>query len=98
LPALLTLGFGAATLGAVVISATVGLLGVYSTSEGFYLLAAAVTEIVCVVAGGLLLLPTRDLSGRRSTAGRPRRPDVRRQTGRMTSYYPFPRRGAVSRR
>jgi hypothetical protein len=56
LPAFLTLGFGAATLGAFVISATVGLLGVHSRLEGFYAFAAALAEVVCVVVGAVLLL------------------------------------------
>ena len=56
LPAFLTLGFGAATLGAFVISATVGLLGVHSRLEGFYAFAAAVAEVVCMVVGAVLLL------------------------------------------
>jgi hypothetical protein len=59
LPAFLTLGFGAATLGAFLISSTVGLLGVHATWEGFYVIAAAASEIVCIVVGGLLLLQAR---------------------------------------
>ena len=56
LPAFLTLGFGAATLGAFVISATVGLLGVHTSLEGFYAFAAAVAEVVCIVVGAVPLL------------------------------------------
>ena len=59
IPAFLTLGFGAATLGAFILSTTVGLMGVHSSWEGFYVYAAAVAEIVCIVVGGLLLLPAR---------------------------------------
>ena len=59
IPAFLTLGFGAATLGAFILSTTVGLMGVHSSCEGFYVYAAAVAEIVCIVVGGLLLLPSR---------------------------------------
>ena len=59
IPAFLTLGFGAATLGAF-LSTTVGLLGVHSSWQGFYVYAAAVAEIVCIVVGGRLLLPARD--------------------------------------
>jgi uncharacterized membrane protein YphA (DoxX/SURF4 family) len=68
-PAFLALGFGAATLGAFVISTTVGLLGVHSSWEGFYVFAAAAAEIVCIVVGALLLLPARD-SGRSTTVDR----------------------------
>lgn len=60
LPAFLTLGFGAATLGAFIISATVGLLGVHTSWEGFCVFAAAVSEIVCIVVGAVLLLRERD--------------------------------------
>lgn len=59
IPAFLTLGFGAATLGAFILSTTVGLMGVHSSWEGFYVYAAAVAEIVCIVVGGLLLLPSQ---------------------------------------
>jgi hypothetical protein len=69
-PAFLTLGFGAATLGAFVISTTVGLLGIHSSWEGFYVFAAAAAEIVCIVVGVLLLLPARDPG--RSTVHRAR--------------------------
>jgi hypothetical protein len=60
LPAFLTLGFGASTLGAFILSTTVGLLGVHSSWEGFYVYAAAVAEILCIIVGGMLLLPARD--------------------------------------
>ena len=62
-PAFLTLGFGAATLGAFIISATVGLLGVHTTWEGFYVWAAAVSEVVCIAVGAWLLL--RELASAR---------------------------------
>ena len=72
LPAFLTLGFGAATLGAFLISSTVGLLGVHATWEGFYVFAAAASEIVCIVVGGLLLLRARDPVGHTFHARAPR--------------------------
>jgi hypothetical protein len=59
IPAFLTLGFGAATLGAFIISTTAGLLGVHSSWEGLYVYAAAAAEVVCIVVGALLLLPAR---------------------------------------
>jgi hypothetical protein len=69
--AFLTLGFGAATLGAFILSTTVGLMGVHSSWEGFYVYAAAVAEIVCIVVGGLLLLPARN-PGAASVRNQPR--------------------------
>ena len=68
LPAFLTLGFGASTLGAFVISTTVGLMGVHAHWEGFYVYAAAVSELVCIAVGAMLLLRAR--TGRVVTAGR----------------------------
>jgi len=56
LPPLLAAGFGAATLGAFLISATVGLYGVHETWTGFYVLAAAVAEIVAIVVGLAILV------------------------------------------
>jgi hypothetical protein len=54
-PAFLAAGFGASTLGAFVVSATVGLFGVHESWTGGWVLTAAVSEVVCIV-GGLLLL------------------------------------------
>jgi hypothetical protein len=54
-PAFLAVGFGASTLGAFVVSATVGLFGVHEQWTGGWVLTAAVSEVVCIV-GGLLLL------------------------------------------
>ena len=54
-PAFLVTGFGASTLGAFVISTTVGLFGVNETWTGGWVLTAAASEVVCIV-GGLLLL------------------------------------------
>lgn len=54
-PAFLTLGFGASTLGAFIISATVGLMGIHEQWKGFYVFAAAVAEVVCIVVGAVLL-------------------------------------------
>ena len=55
IPAFLVTGFGASTLGAFVISATVGLFGVNEQWSGGWVLTAAVSEVVCIV-GGLMLL------------------------------------------
>lgn len=53
LPLLLVTGFGAATLGGFVVSATVGLFGVHEQWDGFYVWAAAVSEVVAVLTGPL---------------------------------------------
>jgi len=58
-PAFLTLGFGAATLGAFVIASTVGLLGVHTVWAGGSVWTAAIAEAVCIVVGGMLLLRER---------------------------------------
>jgi hypothetical protein len=49
-PLLLAAGFGASTLGAFVISSTVGLYGVNAHWEGFRVWAAAVSEVVAILA------------------------------------------------
>jgi hypothetical protein len=74
IPAFLTLGFGAATLGAFIISATVGLLGIHSTWQGWEVFTAAAAEIVCIVVGGVLLV--RELGG----GGQPEQPAQAAQT------------------
>jgi hypothetical protein len=50
-PLLLAVGFGASTLGAFVISATVGLYGVHTHWTGGYVWAAAISEVVAILAG-----------------------------------------------
>ena len=50
-PLLLVVGFGASTLGAFVISATVGLFGVHERWTGGSVLTAAAAEVVAVVGG-----------------------------------------------
>jgi hypothetical protein len=52
-PLLLAVGFGASTLGAFIVSASVGLFGLHESWEGPYVWAAAVAEVVAVVAGVL---------------------------------------------
>ena len=54
-PGFLAAGFGASTLGAFILSATVGLFGLKEQWTGGYQLTAAVAEVVCIV-GGLLVL------------------------------------------
>lgn len=54
IPAFLVLGFGASTLGAFLISTTVGLFGI-EAGWSWYAWVAAVSEVVCMAAGALLL-------------------------------------------
>ena len=54
-PGFLAAGFGASTLGAFILSATVGLFGLKEQWTGGYQLTAAVAEVVCIV-GGLLVM------------------------------------------
>lgn len=65
LPALAAVGFGLATLGAFVLSATVGLLtdnvlGGFHAAQEY---GAAVAELVCIVGGCALLLSRRGGGG-----------------------------------
>lgn len=66
-PPFLTIGFGASTLGAFLISTTVGLFGI-EASWSWYAWLAAISEVVAMVAGAVLLLPW--ISGWRSGRGR----------------------------
>lgn len=51
IPLFLAVGFGASTLGAFVISATVGLFGVHERWTGASVLTAAAAEVVAVLGG-----------------------------------------------
>jgi len=53
LPLLLAVGFGASTIGAFVIAATVGLFGVHEHWTGGYVWTAFASEVVAVLAGVL---------------------------------------------
>jgi hypothetical protein len=75
-PPLLAMGLGASTLGAFVLSATVGLFGVHESWSGGYVWTAAIAEVVALLAGAVLLARENPLrSGRqlehRVTVGRP---------------------------
>jgi hypothetical protein len=59
IPAFLTLGFGLSTLGAFVISTTVGLFGVNETWSGWAVWTAAISEAVAIVTGLVLLAAAR---------------------------------------
>ena len=54
-PPLVAVGFGASTLGAFIVSATVGLFGVQETWTGGAVLTAAGSEVVAII-GGLVSL------------------------------------------
>ncbi len=55
IPPFLVAGFGVSTLGAFVVSATVGLFGVHERWTGGWVLTAAASEIVCILGGAALL-------------------------------------------
>ena len=55
-PPLLAAGFGASTLGAFIVAATVGLFGVHERWVGAYVWIAAAAEVVALVGGLVLLL------------------------------------------
>jgi hypothetical protein len=70
-PPLLAVGFGLSTLGAFLISATVGLFGLEESWSGWAVWTAAASEVVAIVAGGLLVArllgtPQSTASGRES--------------------------------
>jgi hypothetical protein len=56
IPLVLAVGFGAATLGAFFIAATVGLFGVHEHWTGWEVWTAAVSEVVVILAAGTVLL------------------------------------------
>ncbi len=55
-PLFLALGFGASTLGAFIIAATVGLFGVHEHWTGWEVWTAAASEVVAMIAAGAALL------------------------------------------
>ena len=65
-PPFLAVGFGVATLGAFVTSATVGLYGVHEVWSGSYVLGAAAAEVVAILAGGAVLVQDNPLRSGRS--------------------------------
>lgn len=64
LPGFLAFGFGLATLGAFIISATVGLFGVHESWQGWAVWTAAGSEVVAIVTGAVLLLWNNPLRSR----------------------------------
>ncbi|MEO5708750.1 MAG: hypothetical protein ABIQ59_02885 [Nocardioidaceae bacterium] len=65
LPGFLALGFGGTTMGAFVVAATVGLFGVHEHWTGWPVWTAAVSEVVAIVGGALLLSRTAPTLSRR---------------------------------
>ena len=56
IPLFLATGFGLSTLGAFIVSTTVGLFGVHDHWAGGYVWTAATAETVAILLGGTLLL------------------------------------------
>ena len=65
LPALLAVGFGVSTLGAFVVASTAGLFGVHEHWIGLPVWTAAVSEVVAIVGGAVLLARTVPADSRR---------------------------------
>ncbi|HET7351495.1 MAG TPA: hypothetical protein VFJ28_11210 [Marmoricola sp.] len=64
IPAFLTLGFGASTLGAFILSTTVGLFGVNEQWDGWAVWTAAISEAIAIVTGAVLLMRDNPLKSR----------------------------------
>ena len=62
IPPLLAVGFGLSTLGAFILSTTVGLFGVEESWEGWEVWTAAISELAAVVFGAMVLLRGRQLA------------------------------------
>ena len=67
IPPLLAVGFGLSTLGAFIVSATVGLFGLQESWAGWAVWTAALAEAAAVVLGVLLLLRDNPLGSRRQS-------------------------------
>jgi hypothetical protein len=64
IPLLLAVGFGAATLGAFIIAATVGLYGVHEHWTGWEVWTAAASEVIAIIAAGTVLIQKTPLRSR----------------------------------
>lgn len=62
IPPLLAVGFGLSTLGAFILSTTVGLFGLEESWEGWEVWTAAISEMAAAVFGALVLLRERPLA------------------------------------
>lgn len=65
IPPLLAVGFGLSTLGAFILSTTVGLFGFEESWQGWEVWTAAISEIAAVVLGAMVLLRENPLASRR---------------------------------
>jgi hypothetical protein len=70
IPLFLAVGFGASTLGAFIISATVGLFGVQESWTGTAVLTAAASEVVAILAGLVALAQEHPWGSRRELQDR----------------------------
>ncbi|MEO7351503.1 MAG: hypothetical protein ABIW17_06365, partial [Marmoricola sp.] len=66
-PLVFAVGFGASTLGAFFIAATVGLFGVHEHWTGWAVWTAAASEVLAIVAAGTVLLQQNPLRSRTAT-------------------------------
>jgi cation transport ATPase len=64
IPLLLAVGFGASTLGAFIIAATVGLYGVHEHWTGWEVWTAAASEVIAIIAAGTVLIRNTPLRSR----------------------------------
>lgn len=76
IPAFLTLGFGASTLGAFVVSTTVGLFGVQEQWRGWEVWTAAISEAAAILLGAALLARGRTSGGQPQHHAAVRRPHL----------------------
>lgn len=65
IPPFLAVGFGVSTLGAFVVSATVGLFGLEESWEGWEVWAAAISEVAAIALGGIVVVRENPLASRR---------------------------------
>lgn len=61
IPLLFAVGFGASTLGAFIIAATVGLYGVHEHWTGWEVWTAAASEVIAIVSAGMVLIQENPL-------------------------------------
>lgn len=64
IPPLLAVGFGLSTLGAFILSTTVGLFGLEESWQGWEVWTAAISEVAAVAFGAMVLLRENPLASR----------------------------------
>ncbi|MGZ5403179.1 MAG: hypothetical protein ACXWDL_00885 [Nocardioides sp.] len=62
IPPLLAVGFGLSTLGAFILSTTVGLFGFEESWRGWEVWTAAISEVAAIVLGAMVLLQEKPLA------------------------------------